>query len=221
MMKTLNLLSIIFLFSLASVNVSGQLTSGSTWLGGSIGYSSNTSESQFSPKTKMQSFNINPAIGKVVKPSLVAGIELSYNSSKEERTGSPFEVKNKLYGAGIFARKYMETFKKLYLFAHAGLGGAVARYHVTNNFPPNSEAEGWQANISLYPGVSYALNAKVFLEVSLNNLFTISYSNSKTRTLNDVYKSNSFSANVNLSNVGTFGVGIRFILPGSVGTKTK
>lgn len=220
-MKTLNLLLIIFLFNLIAVNVSGQFTKGSTWLGGSAGYSSNVSESQFSSRTKTHSFNINPAIGKVVKPGIVAGIDLSYSSAKEERNSPPYENKSKFYGAGIFARKYIETFKKLYLFAHAGLGGGINRANASNNFPGATESNGWQAGVSLYPGVSYALSSKVFLEAAFINLFTVSYSSAKTKIQNDVYKNSNFSASVNLNNTSNFGLGIRFILPGGPGKKTN
>jgi hypothetical protein len=221
MMKIVNLLLVIFLFNLIAVSVSAQLTKGSTWLGGSANYSSNVSEAPFSSRTKTQSFNISPAIGKVVKPGLVTGIEFLYSSAKEERNNPSYENKNKFYGAGIFARKYIETFKKLYLFGHAGLGGGINRANTSNNFPGVTESNGWQAGVSLYPGISYALSSKVFLEAAFINLFMVNYSSTKTKIQNDVYKNSNFSASVNFNNASNFGLGIRFILPGGSSKKTN
>ena len=220
-MKIINLLLSIALCNLISVSTAAQLTKGSTWLGGTAGYSSNSSESQFAARTKTRAININPAVGKVVKPNLVAGIELAYNSSKETRNGSPFEVKNRSYGGGLFARKYIETFKRLYLFAHGGVGATVINGDVISSLPANSETKGWQGNISLYPGVSYMLTSRIFLEAAFINLFTLSYANSKTTILDDVYKNSSFSANANLNNAANFGIGIRFIIPGNDVKKTN
>jgi opacity protein-like surface antigen len=215
MMKTLNLLLMILLFSLTSASVSAQFTKGSTWLGGSAGYASSTSESQYTDRTKTRTFNINPAIGKVIKPGTVAGIELGYNFHKEERNNFPYQAKSKAYSIGVFTRKYIEPFKKFYLFGHAGLGASFARYNSTSSFPANPETKSWQTGVSLYPGVSYALTSKIFLEAVFINLFTISYSASRTVVPGDIYHNNSFSANVNLNNAANFGIGIRFILPGA------
>jgi len=217
-MKILNLPSLILLFNLIATNVSAQLTKGSTWLGGSLGYASSKSESPYSEKLKTHTFAFNPAIGKVVKPNLIVGVELNYVYHDEVRT-NVFNNDDKIhtgdYGGGVFVRKYVETIKKVYLFAHAGIGGSLGRDKTDNLYAPDIETKSWQAGLSLYPGVSYALNPKVFLEAVFTNLFTVGYSNSKTSGTNNAEnKSSSFAAAANFNVANNFGIGVRFVLPG-------
>lgn len=213
-MKILNLPVLILLLNLIATNVSAQLEKGSIWLGGSIGFSSSRSENQYSTEVKTQSFSFNPAIGKVVKQNLVAGIELFYNNYNEDRVDQ--EIRNNIYGGGVFVRKYVETFKRVYLFAHAGAIGSVVHNKLDYYSMPDADMKGWQATLSLYPGVSYALNSKVFLEAVFTNFFTIGYASMKTKSAinTNEYTNTSFAANANFNIASNFGVGVRFVLPG-------
>ena len=213
-MKKLNLiLGIILLLSLISANVSAQLTKGSTWLGGTVGYSSYSNESQFSAKQKTQTLYFNPAVGKIVKPGLVVGIEFSYYFHEEKNDAMINDLKENRYGAGVFMRKYIETFKKLYLFGHLKLDGAIGSRDNFNTSPV-AKAKGWRAEAYVYPGLSYMLNSRIALEASFYNLFGISYMDYKTKTPGKTYREVNFSALADLDLVGNFGLGIRLILPG-------
>ena len=212
MMKTFTLSVFILLLNFLSANVSAQLTKGSTWLGGSVGYSSDNSESQYNEKRKMHSFAFNPAIGKVVKQNLIVGIELNYLYYDDLQSGA--KTHNYDYGGGVFVRKYIETFKKIYLFVHAGAGVSISHDKTDNTIDPDYETKGWRAMVTLYPGISYALTSKIYLEAVFTNLFSMAYSNGKTTgTNNTEYKNSSFSAGASFDVATNFGLGVRFVLP--------
>jgi hypothetical protein len=228
-MKKLSLLAIAFVtFSIAQA----QISKGSVFVGGSVIVLNQKIEqtgpfSSFTSQSNKQ-IQINPAVGIAIKENLVLGIELMYiNINAEQTTTSSSNsstLKGNQYGGGLFARKFFPVAKNLYLFGQAGLNYQTVNTKQTEVFgnpnqPSITENKGGQTTLSLYPGITYALSKKFFLELGLNNLFAMQYTDMK-HTTNSPYNNagtsteKTFSLSSSLNNASQFSIGARFIFPG-------
>lgn len=213
-MKTKILLSFAIFFC-AAITTNAQINEGRYLLGGSIGFTS--TKNQQGTGTKSESFNTNIQFGKVIKDNTVAGIILSYGNSNSNSI-----YKSNQYGAGVFYRKYKSIAKDFYLF-----GEADAAYNYIKNTQGNlqigNDASIYTSNggsLSFTPGFSYSICKRMQMELSMQNLFSIGYSNAKNETTStgtstiSTTKSNGFGANVNLNSslLNNFGIGFKFLL---------
>jgi hypothetical protein len=201
------------------VKTRAQISKGAIWLGGSIGYSTSKGNYQTVPDLKTNNLNINPAIGKVVKDNLVVGINFIYNRSNTENSGYTVENKGRNYGGGIFVRRYIPVASRLYLF-----GDASASFQTTNeksvtndyNSPAiiKTTTKGSISSLGVSPGVSFAINRKIHIESSLNNLFIISYNESNTTSdvIENAKKTSNTSAGLFADGKTQLNIGIRILL---------
>jgi hypothetical protein len=202
------LLSIaIFLF--ASIT-KAQITKGSTFIGGQISGITYRQESG-SNVQKQSSFVISPAVGTAIKQNLIAGIDLTYARTKYEYPPSP-ESEGNSFGGGFFLRRYAPIASRFYFF----LQGRVGYYHdksESNSGNISYKNLGNNFNLGLYPGVSYALNKSLHVEVGLNNLALLNYSyGTGTQTGSPDLKTKSFGFSTSASGTN-LAFALRFIIP--------
>lgn len=213
-MKTKILLSLAIFFC-AAITTNAQINEGRYLLGGSFGF--NIAKDQPSTGAKNEALYTNIQFGKVIKDNTVAGVILSYGY-----TNNNFTYKTDQYGAGVFYRKYKPLAKDFYFF-----GEADAAYNYSMNRQGNlqvgSPATKYTSNagtLSFIPGISYLVCKRMQMELSMQNLVSLSYgvlkseaTNTATTTISTA-KSNNFSANVNLNSnfLNNFGIGFKFLL---------
>lgn len=195
--------------------VSGQIKQGAHFLGGSFSVSRNENESN-PGNTEFKTFNsqFSPAYGYAVKKNLIIGGDIVLQSGKNE--GNNTSQRSRGFGAGFFLRKYLPLGKGFYLFGQGRFGvGQINTKTIIGNFPAN-ETNSKQTNVGLtvYPGVSYAINNKLQLEVGLNDLLYLQYTQGRTETENSPVESsfNSISIGSNIASVGALTVGLRILI---------
>lgn len=188
-----------------------QITKGSTFIGGQISGSSYKQENGSSSVQKQSSLVFSPAIGTAIKQNLIAGIDLTYAHTKYEYSPSPANESNS-FGGGLFLRRYASIANRFYFF----LQGRAGYYHdksENNNGSTAYKNTSNSFNLSLYPGVSFALSKCLHIEAGLNNLALLNYSHgtAKQTGYNDqTTNSFGFSTSAAGSNL-TFA--LRFIIP--------
>jgi hypothetical protein len=210
MKKILLLLSSLFILF---VSAQSQIKKGSHFLGGSLGVTTEKTTQDSGPDLKSNIFFISPAYGRAIKDNLIVGGDLLFQTYESE--GTLQRDDRNYYGAGVFARKYQDLGKRFALFAQGRLGGMYERFESKNDmFPQNTfERKGVTVRAAVYPGISYAVTNKFYLETGFNDLIYLQYSNSKTDYATGVdTKTNRFDVGSSLSNFGGFIVGFRFIV---------
>jgi hypothetical protein len=195
------------------ITTRAQISKGAIWLGGNIGYNQNKdAPGDQSNSYKYTSFNISPAIGKVVKDNLVIGFNLLYgqNNTEHIQVGIKNEVKVSNYGGGVLVRQYVPVVSRLYIFGDANAGFTLLKTDYINTYNSSiskSTSKGWAANLGITPGLSYGITKKLHLETSLSNLFAISYTKSKSS--GDKY--HRFSTGLATDGKAQFNIGCRFL----------
>lgn len=215
-MKT-KILPALAILLLAATGTNAQITQGKYLLGGSLSYA-NTQDVQYNGSPVQKFFSSNIQIGKVFKENAVAGLIFSYSFA----TNGVATNKTNWYSAGIFYRKYKPLTKGLYFFGEVD---AVYDYSrsTQGKFQIGSDASRYTTNgatISFVPGLSYAVCKKLQMELSMPNLFNLSYDrvkDEKTFTNSQqilTSKANNFYANANLnaSLLNNVAIGFKFLL---------
>lgn len=212
MKKTLLLTAGLFCLVIVS---RAQVPKGTVFIGGSISLNSNTStvsDTLNSYTQKTNSYSFSPTIGIVTKDNNVVGFSLSY--VHQDNTGAPLN----LYGGGFYLRRYVGLSKRLYFFYEENIFISYdsQEFYVDNAQTKRKNTE-WRSAMSFYPGISYTVNDRFFLEAGISNLITISSSTTKSiDTQGDKVirstKNTQFSANYNFSSVVPFTIGFRIAL---------
>lgn len=221
--KILLLLAIIFCGAFAA---NAQIDTGRFLLGGSIGYSNSNFKNTQPVYNNYQNESIGASIqlGKIVKTNTVAGIIVSYAHSNFHISGFPdsnFNRNNQI-SAGIFYRKYKRLLKDFYFF-----GEVDGVYFHSKNDQGNYPNMGYNlktifngGSVSFIPGISYAICKKMYMELLLQNLLSVSYTHSTivntqgTPPVSTNGKGNTFSiaGNLNSNLLNNFGIGFKFLL---------
>ncbi len=214
-------------FILTTANhVQAQISKGTGLAGLSFNYNSNKNNGDASYESSQSSYGFSPSYGVFIKQNLVVGGELNLSHSKDESgLTSPgnFNVqKRNWYGAGVYARQYKNLGSSgFYLFIQGNLGAQLSRGENYTKTPAsvntNTEEKGFNIQLGLYPGISYAVTPKFHIETGLNNLFYAGYSNSKTDYTNNPVantKANSFNVGANIGNNTQWSIGARLLLGG-------
>lgn len=208
-MKKISLLVTLAFFIATALQA--QINKGSILVGGMLSYSSQKSElSSPSSTSKNSAFTISPAVGIAVKQNLIVGIGASYlrlSSSNPETTG---------YGGNIFVRKYLPLGKGFYLF---GQSAAYVNHIKTEqgNLPYTFTTDNTiNGGLSFHPGVSYAVNRKIHLELDFNSILYANYSSEKTTTMTNTgsvttQTSTTFGITANANSFTQPSVGIQFL----------
>jgi hypothetical protein len=208
-----------------------QISKGALYVGGGISYGSqktditqNTGTSNNDQTIKVTM--INPAIGIALHENLIAGIELSYDYAKYDQGNATIggsTQNGKRYEGGFFLRKYLPLAKNLYLFGQGSIGYQRIDVEQTNYFGGNQSTQdvtkGSALNLNLYPGISYAVTKKFYLELALNNLLGVNYEDTKTTSSSpnssgtSTRNEKAFLVSSSLNNASSFSIGARFIFP--------
>lgn len=193
-----------------TTNVNAQIKKGSIFLGGSIDFYTQKSES---PGTGMEpkyhSFGVSPAIGKAIKDNFIVGIE-TYFSSSESNGSVDYRNNSKMAGGGFFARKYAPLGKGFSIFGHGGIGAGWSKVSQWS-MGSTSKTEGYNINFRAYPGIAYNVNHKLQLEVGFPNLIYANYTNDEQNGA----RTKTFNIGSSVSNFGELRVGVRFLLNNS------
>lgn len=111
-------------------------------------------------------------------------------------------------------RKYLPLGKGFYLF-----GESLIFFSEAKSEPLNSSGSPIQNNytatgLNFYPGISYAVNRKIHLEIAMNSLVSIGYSSQKTTVSGNgsAETIKSFNMNVNANPLNQPTIGFKFLL---------
>ncbi len=199
-----------------ALSSNAQINQGTILLGGGI--SGNSSKSGEGPsQTKNSWFSLAPSIGFAVKENKVIGINLFYSHNKYAYNSSPIKYRTTNgYGGGVFYRSYLPLAKKFYLF---GEGNAYFRYTKQSDeqvFDTKYSNKQTEIGLSVYPGLSYAVNKRFHLEASINNLLSLAYYRTSNESVSPIsttkVKGSGLSYSANVSSSSPLTLGFRFVL---------
>jgi hypothetical protein len=200
---------------------SAQFNKGNILLGGNLSYTGNTSSGPGQPDLNSNYGNFSVSIGKALNENSVFGINISFSPNSTENNfgsnGGVLKLINNNYSAGVFYRKYKSLGKDFFLFGEVG-GGYTGSTGSTKDSSGNklstSSANG--GNIYFYPGISYKISKKFFLELTIPNLIYASYSSNKFSDpqQSSPQKNTSFDISTSLSSnpLNSLGIGFRLII---------
>jgi Outer membrane protein beta-barrel domain len=206
---------VFFIFS-----ASAQFNKGDLLLGGDLSYSSSKSTSPpfFPVETKNSSGNFNISLGKAIKENTIVGISLDFQpitNSYYNGVGIYTQQTNN-YGVGIFYRLYKSLGKDFYLFGEGG-GGYTGSTTSTKDSTGHkiSTGSGNGGHLYITPGIAYRVSKKFFIELSIPQIFTLSYGSSNTNEGSGTNETDSgFTAGLNLNSnpIDNLGIGFRLVL---------
>ncbi|HEX2605756.1 MAG TPA: outer membrane beta-barrel protein [Flavisolibacter sp.] len=212
MKKSTHLIVALLFISSASF---AQITKGSVLIGGNI-YFSNVNYDTGNPtpvENKSKSFSIAPSIGFATKENTIFGFGVFYSHSSQEQPNT--EQNSNGYGGSLFLRRYMTLGKGFYLFGEGTLSGGTSQTKYINSSVVTNKSTGLGIGLGLNPGVSYAVNKKMHLEVGLNNLVAINYNRTKVDDPSvpqiPAQINKSFSAGINAGSSAALFLGLRFL----------
>jgi hypothetical protein len=214
------LLSFTVIFLFLTINSSAQIKKDAIFLGGNIGGNASKTTSAGQTIGKNNGITISPVFGKAIKENLVWGANLDFSMANYSYDNSyPNKQKQKIYGAGIFVRKYKTIGNSgFYFFLQGGLKGDYLRSEYTYSTPETRISKQYIINTNFYPGISYTISKKLQLETGFNDLIYLSYTAEKdyvTGMVSTVSKANGFSLGTSFSNLNSlsnFYVGFRVLL---------
>lgn len=205
-------------FIIIAITTHAQIAKGAVFLGGNINTTSN--KQTYSGNTneyKQQTINIAPSIGIATTDNQVWGLTINYGHTRTTNSNTPEDYTYNSYGGGVFYRRYVPLGKNFYLFGEANGGYGYSKQH--QNFIPTNIDRTIRTDavyLGAYPGITYAVRNNFHLEVGLNNLLRMEYSNQKTTNIEagtgNTATNKNFSFNTNASSAGLLTIGFRFIL---------
>jgi hypothetical protein len=211
------LLSIFVTLFFLSANA--QFNKGDLLIGGTLSYSSSkiTPANDFGEQKYEDGF-FNISLGKAIKENAILGINLTYepNINTSNYGYGLATTRTDNYTIGVFYRMYKSLSKEFYIFGEAGVGynGSTTS---TKDSKGNKLSTGTSSggNIYITPGIAYKISKKFFLELSIPQLFSVSYSSSisktgsqTTSTIDQFY----VNANINSNPLNSLGIGFRLVL---------
>ena len=216
MKSKITILFISFLY--CSFLANAQIKQGSILLGGQISFSH---QSMLHPTSqgydqKTNYGNISLSGGKAINDNSVIGLSLQFGSSNNYSFNGYTSQRQKStrYGAGIFYRKYKTLAKDFYFFLEGGLNYSYGKSNVKDS-SGNELQKTTQSDVGLRlgPGISYKVLKNLHLEISLPQMFSLDYGESKITEQLNSYKSNgiTFNSNLNASALQSLVVGFRLI----------
>ena len=214
-MKLTLLIISLFTFSLSNA----QIKKGNLFIGGDVylGFF-NTTNTPNGDISRNSGFGFSPTIGWATKDNLVVGVSILTNFSYNSYTNSDNYNSSSRIGAGVWMRKYLPIGKSFYLFGN-GMFSVQSLYN-SNNIIAQSrfyKEEGCNINVILVPGIAYQVNKRLFLDASLNNLFTLGYERKNTEyqnsgSSNNKQVANSFILSSGIGGVTPLQVGMRWMI---------
>lgn len=217
-MKTTLLFLLLFVIA-GTAALQAQIIKGSTLLGGNLSFGNSKGEYENSPnKVKSSSYHIAPSVGVAVEDNLIAGISLGYQYDKSFNggNGAVTETSTNRYTAGAYIRKYKQLGKSdFYLFGEGNIYFNASKQKQESEDVIQIRSRINNIGVNFKPGVSYAVNRWLHLELGMNDLFNAAYSYRKDQgpdVLGD-FKARGFSVSSSVSNLtNALSFGLRFLL---------
>jgi len=187
-----NIITIIGLASLISLNIMSQDLKGKVLLSGLIGLGLNDNETSDFRLSNSESFFIKVPAGYFISNKFAVGLigDYSHRSSeysyKTETNSYGATRKTESYLIGPFVRMYFPIVEKLMVFVHFD-----NKFGTSKNEGTDLKSDGSTSNTSgtmslfnadLYPGLNYRITNKLMLEAGFAKL---NYSSSKGNTTRD------------------------------------
>lgn len=217
-MKRTTLLSLaLLLFAFAS---KAQITKGSTYLGGSIGFNQTKHESQINQENSGTNLGLSLQFGKAVAENRIFGVYANGSHSHTKNTGPGVDGRftSNDHGGGVFYRRYFNLSSKWYLFGNGSFGYYSGNNENKINGAKTGSDKTWGLSVGITPGISFAAGKRIHIESSFANLLGFSYGHSTLKsysgTLVNTTKSSQWSGTANLSGFNNINFGLRWILPG-------
>ncbi|MDX5339964.1 MAG: PorT family protein [Cyclobacteriaceae bacterium] len=218
------ILAILPLF-LISLTAFGQLEKGTILLGGGLGYSSTSSQSEEDVAVAREftnsAFNISPEVGYFFKPKWVLGLSLPISGSNQKTTsvsssGSETlqnESNSNSIGIAPFVRKYISMSEVFSFFLQARMGYYQSRSEFTNfSASPNTSTNTQSKEFAFDATAGMAYFPKKWLGINLS-VSPLSYSSGSSQLENGQssldQKSSGFSLGLDTSAIT---LGVNFFL---------
>ncbi len=201
-------LSIIFCFT-----ANAQIEKGSKLLGGSLNFNY-TDYPSATNNPAVTNFNISAEFAKAFKNNNFRGFHIGYGN------GNLGNTKTNSYFGGLFYRKYISIVKDFFFFGEADINLAYGKTASNSIGTPatNLTSNIYSSAISLRPGLSYAVNPKLHLEVAFSTLASLYYQHEEvkqtTGSTTNTSKMNSvgISTSTQLNPFSNIQFGFRFLL---------
>jgi hypothetical protein len=212
MKKYLLILSSLFFISIAS---RAQFSKGSILLGGQLSFTtSNYNNSNIgapSPSNNAGTFVISA--GKAIHENDVMGVDISYGFSNNGVLAPNYT--DHFYSLGIFYRKYKALGKEFFLFGQVGAAYSGSRQTGSDSTGikiVTGTTDG--GGIYFYPGIAYKISNKLFLELTVPALFSMTYTtvHSPNGSQNLEYNQFSVTTSLNTDPLTALGLGFRLVL---------
>ncbi len=208
--KSMSRILLSILVILSSLSASAQFNKGNLLIGGTLSYSSfKLNSASVSSEQEFDSGVFDFSIGKAVKENELFGININYspNLNTANYGYGNVTIRTSNYGIGVFYRLYKNIGKEFFIFGEAG-AAYVGSTTSTKDSSGNKISTGtsYGGNIYLTPGIAYKISKKFFLELSIPQLFLVSYSS--TGSSHQIYA----NANLNSNPLNSLGIGFRLVL---------
>jgi hypothetical protein len=203
------LLPAILLFVSGITNA--QITKGSLLLGGSLSVSHAILRNEGPDNNaKSNGFTFNPSIGKAIKANTILG--LGFVITRVRTHDKNYTDASSGWNVNTYIRKYLPLGGDFNLFAQTSAFYAESKI---DNEGPNfyTKQRAKSAGLDFLPGLDYGVSRRFHLEITLNDLFRVSYS--RTITINNSFADQtdkSLSVETNLNSANPISLGFRFLL---------
>jgi opacity protein-like surface antigen len=200
---------LIALFSFFCISINAQV-----FVGGNFGFNTTSDKTDYggipSDKTSNYGFSFTPNIGKFLSEKFAIGLALDISlSGNTSGVNTETISKSSSLGGSVFFRYYAIKWDKFSVFGQANIGLAFSNSSIKTGGSTTDGPKTTKVYLSVYPGLSYDINAKLSLQTTINILsFGYSYITTKSGTYTD--NTSSFNAGAGLSNivsVGTITIG--------------
>jgi hypothetical protein len=197
----------IFIYSTSTAQQKGNVL-----VGGSIGFFEYDSDN-FGTVYDQTDFYLNPSVGKFYANNRMAGVNLIYGHSKFRDS-----LSGNTLGAGVFLRQFKPLGKSFFLFAEEGLNGYKSKYNDYAGSPAEIKTKEAAIYLNFYPGLAYAVNKNLWLELALPQLFSITYATRKfkNKTIPEPNENNvklfSVTSGLNNWSLGNLSFGVRWMI---------
>ena len=169
MRKLITIVAVVTAFSLSS---SAQIEQGRIMLGGSLGFSSSTSETDAGGTTadgpESSGFEIMPYGGYFITDNIAVGLGVGYSSSTTDDQTTETEMS--AFNVEPFARYYMNMGDRFYMFAHLGIPFESGTSETTTGGVTADGPETTSFGVGITPGLSYFVSDNVVIEAAFGFL---------------------------------------------------